>query len=229
MTLAPRPRLCLFDAYGTLFDLTSVVRREAERLGPRAGELLALWRRKQLEYSWLRSLMGKHAPFDVVTAEALRFALASLGIADAALEAALLGSYARVAAYPDAAATVAALGRAGIDCGILSNGTPAMLRSALEASGLASAFAPVLSVEAVGVYKPDPRVYAMAASATGVPREETVFVSANGWDVAGASSFGLRVVWLNRDGAPREGLPGEPAAVAASLSELPALLAAPRR
>ena len=221
-----RPRLCLFDAYGTVFDLTSVVRREAERLGPRAGELLALWRRKQLEYSWLRSLMGKHAPFDVVTADALRFALAALAISDAELEGRLLGSYERVAAYPDAGAAVAALTRAGVGCGILSNGTPAMLASALGASGLGSAFAPVLSVEAVGVYKPDPRVYAMAASATGVPREETLFVSANGWDVAGASSFGLRVVWLNRDGAPREGLPGTPVAVAKSLSELPALVGA---
>jgi 2-haloacid dehalogenase len=217
-------RLCLFDAYGTLFDLTSVVRRESGRLGTRADELLALWRRKQLEYSWLRSLMGKHAPFDVVTAEALRFALASLRIDDAALEAALLSSYARVAAYPDAAATLEALAGAGIDCGILSNGTPAMLETALAASGLKTAFTAVLSVESVGVYKPDPRVYAIGAAATGVPREETAFVSANAWDVAGAASFGLRVVWLNRDGAPREGLPGEPAAVASSLSEVPALL-----
>jgi 2-haloacid dehalogenase len=222
-------RLALFDAYGTVFDLNSVVRRETAALGARAAELLALWRRKQLEYSWLRTLMGKHAPFDAVTADALRYALAALGIADTELEKRLLASYERVAPYPDAADAVATLTSAGIACGILSNGTPAMLAKVLEASGLASAFAPVLSVESVGRYKPDGAVYALAESATGVPRAESVFVSANGWDVAGAASFGLDVVWLNRDGAPRENLPGEPVAILTSLSELARFLASTAR
>jgi 2-haloacid dehalogenase len=217
-------RLCLFDAYGTLFDLASPVRESAARVGARAAELVLLWRRKQLEYTWLRSLMGRYEPFDRVTADALRFALESLGLADAELEAALLGSYERVAAYPDVPATAKALASADVACGILSNGTPAMLASALEASGLASAFAPILSVESVGVYKPDPRVYALASSATGVRREEIVFISANAWDAAGAAAFGLSVVWLNRDGAPRERLPGAPAAVISSLAELPAVV-----
>jgi 2-haloacid dehalogenase len=220
-----RARLALFDAYGTVFDLASVVERETAALGARAPELLALWRKKQLEYSWLRTVMGRHAPFDDVTADALRYAAATLGIADPGLEARLLSSYERVAPYPDAAAALSALARAGVTCGILSNGTPSMLGKALEASRLEAAFTHVLSVESVGRYKPDAGVYALAESATGVPRGDSVFVSANGWDVAGAATFGLRVVWLNRDGAPREGLPGDPVAVVRSLDEVAGLFA----
>ncbi len=223
---AGRPRICAFDAYGTLLDLGSVVLKSAARLGDAAPALLALWRQKQLEYSWLRSLMRRHAPFDRVTAEALRFALASLGIADTALESELLLSYERVAAYPDVAESLARLVRAGIPCAILSNGTPAMLRSAVEANGLTPLLSRVLSVEQVGCYKPDPRVYALVAEATGASPAETVFVSSNAWDVAGAASFGLRTVWLNRSGAPREPLPGEPAAVVGSLGELAEMLGA---
>ncbi len=208
----------------TLFDIASPVRESAARLGEKAAALVPLWRRKQLEYTWLRSLMGRYEPFDRVTADALRFALASLGVDEAGLEAELLASYERIAAYADVAETVAALARAGIASGILSNGTPAMLASALEASRLGAAFSPVLSVETVGRYKPDPRVYALAASESGIPQQQIVFVSANAWDVAGASSFGLRVVWLNRDGGSREELPGTPIAVVSSLSELPSLL-----
>jgi len=129
-----------------------------------------------------------------------------------------------VEAFPDVAPTLEVLTRTGLTSGMLSNGTPAMLASALEASGLVSSFAHVLSVESVGRYKPDPRFYALATSQTGVPLERIVFVSANAWDVAGASSFGLRVVWLNREGAPREELPGKRAAVMTSLSELPLLV-----
>jgi 2-haloacid dehalogenase len=221
---ADSTRLVLFDAYGTLFDIASPVRESAARLGEKAAALVVLWRRKQLEYTWLRTLMGRYETFDRVTADALRFALASLGASNADLEARLLASYDGVRAYPDVSGTVAALAGMGIASGILSNGTPAMLASALEANGLAASFSHVLSVETAGRYKPDPAVYALASSESGLLEEAIVFVSANAWDVAGASSFGLRVVWLNRDGAPPEELPGTPIAVLSSLAELPPLL-----
>ncbi|HKM54103.1 MAG TPA: haloacid dehalogenase type II [Isosphaeraceae bacterium] len=223
--LASRYRLCLFDAYGTLFDLSSVAQRSAARLGERAPALLALWRQKQLEYTWLRTLMQRHAPFDQVTADALHHALESLGISDSDLAGELLAGYLSVAPYPEVPATLAALEQAGIARGILSNGTPAMLNGALRASGLEFYFRHVLSVESVGCYKPDPRVYALAVSETGTSLEEIVFVSANAWDVAGAASFGLRVVWVNRTRAGSERLPGAPVATISSLADLPGSLA----
>jgi 2-haloacid dehalogenase len=222
---APRCRLCLFDAYGTLFDLSSVAQRSASRLGDRALALLALWRQKQLEYTWLRSLMQRHAPFDQVTADALDYALETLGISDSELPGELLAGYLSVSPYPEVPATLAALDQAGIVRGILSNGTPAMLESALRASGMESYFRHVLSVESVRCYKPDPRVYTLAVSETGTSLEEIVFVSSNAWDVAGAASFGLRVVWVNRTKAGSERLPSAPAATISSLAQLPGILA----
>jgi 2-haloacid dehalogenase len=222
---ASRCRLCLFDAYGTLFDLNSVALRSALRLGDRAPALLALWRQKQLEYTWLRTLMQRHAPFDQVTADALEYALETLGISDSELPGDLLAGFLSVAPYPEVPATLAALDQAGIVRGIVSNGTPAMLKSALRASGLESQFRHVLSVESVGCYKPDPRVYTLAVSETGTSLEEIVFVSSNAWDVAGAASFGLRVVWVNRAKAGSERLPSAPAATITSLAELPGILA----
>ncbi len=217
---ATLPRLCLFDAYGTLFDLESVVAGVVHRVGDAAPSLSRLWRQKQLEYTWLRTLMDRYAPFDEVTADALRYALAILGIVDPSLEAALLASYGRVAPYPEVPAALHALRGAGVACGVLSNGTPAMLESALGAGRLTEFFAHVLSVDAVRRYKPDPRVYELGVASTGVPKEEIAFVSSNPWDAAGAASFGFRVVWVNRAGAPAEPLPGRPWAVVDSLAGL---------
>jgi 2-haloacid dehalogenase len=221
----PTCRLCLFDAYGTLFNLDTVIEQSAAQLGDLASPLLRLWRQKQLEYTWLRTLMRQHAPFDRVTADALDYALRVLGISDPGLASSLLASFERVAPFPDVSAAVATLDRAGIRNGVLSNGTPAMLASALHASGLESAFRFVLSVETVRCYKPDPRVYAMASSETHINIEEIVFVSSNAWDVSGAASFGLRVVWLNRNAAWPEPLPGTPAAIISSLSEAAEIIA----
>ncbi len=169
--------------------------------------------------------MQRHAPFDQVTADALHYALETLGISDSELPGELLASYLSVAPYPEVPATLAALDQAGIVRGILSNGTPAMLESALRASGLESYFRHVLSVESVGCYKPDPRVYTLAVSETGTSLEEIVFVSSNAWDVAGAASFGLRVVWVNRTKAGSERLPSAPATTITSLAELPGIVA----
>jgi 2-haloacid dehalogenase len=217
---------CAFDAYGTLFDLGSVVERSAARLGEKGPRLLALWRQKQLEATWLRSLMRRHAPFDEVTASALRFAMAEVGVEDFPLERELLEGFRTVSPYADVRPTLEALRRAGVRCAVLSNGTPSMLEAALAASALTGLVDPVLSVEQVGIYKPDPRVYALLEASTGLPRREIAFVSSNRWDVAGASAYGLAVVWANRGGARPEPLPGEPMGEVRSLAELPALLGA---
>jgi 2-haloacid dehalogenase len=217
---------CVFDAYGTLFDLNSAVRAESAHLGGRAAEELgALWRRKQLEYAWLRSLMRRHADFWQVTAEALEFSLATLGRAgDEALRARLLAAYRRLAPYPEVPAVLRRLKAHGVRTAVLSNGSPGMLEDAVAAAGLSGLVDQVLSVEEVAVFKPAPEVYHLAARRLGVPADKIVFLSSNGWDVHGAASFGFRAVWVNRAGAEGERLPGAPVAVAGSLAELPRLL-----
>ncbi len=215
---------CVFDAYGTLFDLTSAARRCGDALGDRAGPLGALWRGKQLEYSWLRSLMGRHADFWQVTGEALDYAMAQLGVAGPGLRERLMEAFLTIDAYPDARRVLQALRRAGRPAAILSNGSPRMLAAATASAGIAELLDHVLSIEEVGVYKPDRRVYELATRRLGVAAERVCFISSNGWDAAGAASFGFKAVWANRAGAPRERLPAQPAAEITGLDALPALL-----
>ncbi len=217
-------RACVFDAYGTLFDLTSAARRCADALGDRADALGALWRTRQLEYTWLRSLMGAHADFWQVTGESLDYALAVLGIADAALRARLMDAFLHIQAYPDAVTVLDALKRARRPAAILSNGSPRMLSAAVASAGLGHLLDHVLSIEEAGIYKPHPRVYELAVRRLGVAAEHICFVSSNGWDAAGAAQFGFKAVWANRGGAPRERLPGEPVAELSGLDRLPLLL-----
>jgi 2-haloacid dehalogenase len=215
-----RVRTCVFDAYGTLLDLTSAIAPHAQALGDLGPQLLAIWRAKQLEYTWLRTIMGRHADFDQVTRDALAYALAAMGLDDRALESALLGSFRALHAYPDAAPLLEALRRGGIRTAVLSNGTPATLAGALEGAGLAPWLDAVLSVERVGCFKPAPRVYALATEALNEQADRIMFVSANGWDVAGAASAGMLAVWINRIGAPLERLPARPGHVLRSLAEI---------
>lgn len=213
-------RAFVFDAFGTLFDVHSAAETIRDRLGNRAGELSALWRGKQLEYTWLRSLMGRHADFAQVTAEALDYALAACGIEDPSLLETLPSAYLRLAPYPEARATLEALRRRGRRTAILSNGTPGMLSSLVEHAELGPLLDEVLSVEEVGVFKPDARVYRLACDRLALAPREILFLSSNAWDVAGAASFGMTVVWVNRSGAVRERLPGAPAAEVRSLDAL---------
>lgn len=219
-------RACVFDAYGTLFDVHSAAAREAGALGEHRASVSALWRQKQLEYSWLRSLMGRHADFWQVTGDALDFALESHGIDDEALRGRLMALYLELAAYPDVVPALERLRGAGMTTAILSNGTPAMLEAAVRSAGLEALLDQILSIEAVRVYKPDPRVYDLAVKRLGVPAEAIAFVSTNAWDAAGAAAFGFPVAWMNRFGARMERLEAEPAAVIAGLDELPGLLGA---
>ena len=220
-------RACAFDAYGTLLDLTGAVAPVAARLGAEAARLLTLWRAKQLEYTWLRSLMGRHADFAEITADALDYACAALGKDAAELRRPLLAAFRQLPAYPEAAGVLTSLRAAGVKTAVLSNGTPEMLAAGLEAAGLRALLDAVLSVEQVGVYKPSPRVYDLAVTTLGTATGKLAFVSANAWDAAGAAAAGLPVIWINRAGAPAERLPARPAVELRSLAEVPGVLGLP--
>lgn len=217
---------CVFDAYGTLFDVHSAVGRLRADVGPKADELSRLWRTKQLEYTWLRALMGKHQDFWQVTGDALDYALASTGVEPAALRKPLMDAYLTLDSYPEVDAMLARLKAAGLKLAILSNGEPGMLKAAVDGAGIGGHLDEVLSVETVGIYKPHPSVYQLAVDRLGVSAGAIAFQSSNAWDVNGASSFGLRPVWINRFGAPAERLPGGAEHELADLSGLPDLVGA---
>jgi 2-haloacid dehalogenase len=214
----------LFDAYGTLFDLRSAVAPHADRLGVRLDRVSALWRQKQLEYTWTASLRHAYRDFDAISRDALAFALAAESIGDASLATAMLESFHALAPYPDADATLHALNERGLRLGILSNGTPAMLKRLIETQSFADLLDPVISIDTVRVFKPDPRVYQLGVDALGLPPDRIGFVSGNAWDAGGAAGFGFRVFWLNRAGQPMEYGLAERATILSTLSEVPAAL-----
>jgi 2-haloacid dehalogenase len=215
-------RAVVFDAYGTLLDVHAAMARHADRIGPAWPAISADWRAKQLEYSWVRSLAGRHRDFWRLTQDALAWTAARHGLTDPGLLADVLGAYRRLDPYPDAAEALRRLRDSGLSCAILSNGEPGMLAEAVHHAGLAPLLDAVLSVEAVGVFKPDPRVYRMACDRFGVQAAEIGFVSSNAWDAFGAASFGFRVIWLNRTGQPAE---YDLAQATTTLDALPAMLA----
>jgi 2-haloacid dehalogenase len=217
---------CVFDAYGTLLDVASAAHRCRHELGDKLDPLNAIWRDKQLQYTWLRSLQDRHADFLQVTGDALDFALDALGIAEPGLRERLLDLYRTLDAYPEVPATLARLRKAGLKTAILSNGTPDMLEAASKAAGIDRLLDHILSVEAVGTYKPHPSVYRLAVERLALPADSIAFVSSNGWDAYGASAFGMRVIWCNRRGQCAERLPGRPDAVVGSLDAIPDLLGA---
>ncbi len=209
----------VFDAYGTLFDVHSVIAL-GEQLFPGKGSALSqLWRAKQLEYTWLRSLMGRYADFTAVTRDALEYACHGLQLPlDTAKSAQLMAAYNNLALYPDARTALAAL--SGLKLAILSNGSPAMLGPVVKNAGLDKTFTAVISVDELKIFKPDPRVYQLAPAKLGVAASEIAFVSSNYWDAAGASNFGFRVFWINRAGAQPDRLSAAPDAVLGRLTEL---------
>lgn len=212
----------LFDAYGTLFDVHSVV--EAGRALTDDPQTLSLtWRQKQLEYTWLRALMGRYEDFWQVTQAALRYALRRLGLRGSEAELArLMEAYLSLRAFPEVKAALERL--RGTPLAILSNGSPRMLAAVVASSGLAGVFAHVLSVDAVKTYKPSPKVYELGVQAMGAPAGQLLFVSANAWDVAGAKAFGYQVCWCNRANAPMEELGVAPDVTVGGLDEIPALV-----
>jgi 2-haloacid dehalogenase len=219
-------RACVFDAYGTLFDFASAAASCADVLGDKAARLTALWRDKQLAYSWLRAVQGRHADFWQVTGEALDFALEALEIADPALRERLMAVYLRLAPFPEIGDMLRRLRDGGMRMAILSNGSPAMLAPLVENAGIGSLLDAAISVEEAGVYKPHPSVYQLAVDRLGVPAGDIAFLSSNGWDAYAASAFGMRAIWCNRYAQPKERLPGDPEREIRSLAELPGLFAA---
>ena len=215
---------CVFDAYGTLFDVHSAVGRYRQRLGDHADPVSALWRTKQLEYTWLRSLMGRHEDFWQVTGDALDYALDANGIDDSELRSSLMDAYLELDCYPEVRTVLETLKAAGMNLAILSNGTPLMLQAAVSGAGLDDLLETILSVEDVGVYKPDPSVYQLAVDRLEIEESRISFQSSNSWDAVGAAAFGFRVAWVNRFKQHRERLSANPDAEISTLEELPALV-----
>lgn len=221
-------KACVFDAYGTLFDFASAAARCQDVPDQKLSALTLLWREKQLQYTWLRSLQGTFADFWEVTGDALDYALDSLNISSPELHDKLMELYLTPAPFPEVPSVLAELRKAGFKTAVLSNGSQRMLDSAVNAAGLTNLFDAVLSVDAVKVFKPHPRVYAYGLETLGLQPHEVSFQSANAWDAYGASNFGLRVAWCNRYGHRAERLPGAPDFEIRSLSELPELLTPPK-
>jgi len=223
-------RVCVFDAYGTLFDVAAAARKLAAEPGREAfaevwPKLAEVWRLKQLQYTWLRATAGIHADFWSVTRDGLDYAAEAVGGISAADRDAVLDLYWRLDAYPEVPAMLSALKDAGLATAILSNGSPAMLAGAVDAAGLADRLDAVLSVESAGVFKPSPRVYDLVRRRFGTPTAEVLFVSSNGWDAAAAAGYGFRALWVNRAGDPAERLPWAPEWQERDLTGVPALAA----
>jgi 2-haloacid dehalogenase len=216
----------VFDAYGTLFDVNAAAQaaaREPEHAALQAvwPKLAFDWRRKQLEYSWLRAVADRHCDFWSVTEDGLDWALEAQGLTDPATRKRLLELYWELAAFPEVPAMLAALKAAGKQTAILSNGSPAMLEAAVQSAGIGKQLDAVLSVESVGVFKPHAKVYDMVQDRFGCAREEVLFVSSNGWDIAGAADYGFRTAWVNRAGDPVDRLFGRPHHILKDLTTIP--------
>lgn len=224
-TLAPRVPLqaLVFDAYGTLFDVHSVIRR-CEQIWPGHGQAISqLWRAKQLEYTWQRSLMQRYANFERITEDGLRYACATLKLpCETRHIATLMDEYQRLSTFPGTAEALAALG--GLKLAILSNGTNAMLQAVVRNAGLADALSSILSVDGLGIYKPDPRVYRLVVDNLGIQAANIGFVSSNCWDACGAKAFGFTTFWINRGGAPTDLLGAIPDHIVQDLADVPSLL-----
>ena len=217
---------CIFDAYGTLFDVGAAAReaaRENAELEACWQRLADLWRSKQLEYSWLRAITGAHTDFWTVTQNGLDWAMEAVGLSDAALRERLLQLYWELSAYPEVPHMLAALKAAGLNTAILSNGSPDMLNGAVDSAGIREFLDDVLSVETVGIFKPSSAVYEMVGARFGTSPEQVLFVSSNGWDAAGASGFGFQTAWVNRMGNPVDRMPWVPQHIISDLTSIPDL------
>lgn len=219
-------RACVFDAYGTLFDVAAAAREAAaepgnEELGAVWPELAENWRRKQLQYSWLRAISGAHRDFWRVTEDGLDWAMEAAELHDPALRERLLALYFELSAYPEVPYMLQQLKSAGFATAILSNGSPAMLDGAVRSAGLGHLLDAVLSVEDVGIFKPAERVYEMVGTEFDTDPSEVLFVSSNGWDAAHAKGFGFYTVWVNRAGEPIDRLDWTPDRILDTLNDIP--------
>jgi len=218
-------KACVFDAYGTLFDVHSAVGVHKEKIGSSAEAVSAMWRTKQLEYTWLRSLMRQHTDFWQVTGEALGYALDTHEIQVDGLYDDLMQAYLRLDAYEEVIPVLTALKTAGYKTAILSNGAPSMLESAVSNAGIDNLLDACLSVEDVKIFKPDPKVYQQVTDTFSLQPEQILFQSSNAWDASGAAAFGFNVLWVNRFAQKVERLPSKPTFESKDLRRLLELLA----
>lgn len=222
---------CVFDAYGTLFDVAGAARKAAAEPGQSAlaalwPRLAEDWRRKQLEYTWLRAITGAHKDFRGVTGDGLDWAMEASGLSDPLLRIRLMALYDELPAYPEAPKMLKDLKKLGFATAVLSNGSPEMLASAIASAGIGDELDAVLSVEDVGVFKPSARVYELVGRRFGTNPDEVLFVSSNGWDVCSAAGFGFATTWVNRAGLPVDRLPAQPAYVTPDLTTIPQIAGA---
>jgi len=215
---------CVFDAYGTLFDVVAAAKHCQADLGDKWAPLAQIWRDKQLQYTWLRSLMDAYVPLWQVTQDGLDYAMATLEIDDPDLRKRLLDIYLQLDAYPEVLPMLRSLKGGGLQTAILSNGSRDMLTPAIENAGITGVLDKVLSVESLRIFKPHPSVYQMAVDELGVPKHRICFMSSNAWDASAAANFGFRVVWVNRFGQTEERIPGQHEQEISDLSKLPGLL-----
>lgn len=221
---------CVFDAYGTLFDVAAAARLASEEVGRDKlaacwQKLAKDWRNKQLEYTWLRAVVGNHTDFWEVTQNGLDWAMEANDLVDPELRERLLALYWELRAYKEVPFMLAKLKAAGMNTAILSNGSPDMLDGAVSSAGIGETLDDVLSVEDVGIFKPDASVYDLVCKRFGCAKEEVLFVSSNGWDAACATGFGFTTAWVNRAGDPMDRMPWKPAHVLSDLTTIPELAA----
>ena len=219
---------CVFDAYGTLFDVAAAARIAAEQPGQEKlaevwPRLAADWRAKQLQYTWLRAVTGDYISFWQVTEDGLDWAMEASEIEDPILRETLLALYWELPAYPEVPAMLSELKSRGYATAILSNGSPDMLEGAVEFAGVGDTLDAVLSVEDVGIFKPARVVYDMVGKHFGTAPGDVLFVSSNGWDAAAAAQYGFATAWVNRAGDPMDRLPVQPAYVLSDLTSIPDL------
>ncbi len=219
---------CIFDAYGTLFDVDAAARMAAaepgrEEFAAKWPQIAGAWRAKQLQYTWLRAVSGTHCDFWKVTQDGLDYALEAAGMDSPELRNRLLALYWELSAFPEVPEMLQNLKNAGLNTGILSNGSPDMLEGAVRSAGIGAALDAVLSVETAGVFKPHSSVYAMVDRHFGTAPAEVLFVSSNGWDASFAARHGFQTVWVNRSGAPMDRLPSDPQHILSDLVKIPEL------
>ncbi len=222
---------CIFDAYGTLFDVAAAARIAAnepgrEEFAAKWPQIAANWRAKQLQYTWLRAVSGTHCDFWQVTQHGLDYALEAANMANLELRERLLALYWELSAFPEVPAMLTALKAAGFNTGILSNGSPDMLSGAVKSAGIGDTLDALLSVESLGVFKPHDSVYAMVDEHFGTSPDQVLFVSSNGWDASYAARHGFQTVWVNRAGEPMDRLPVDPQHQLSDLTDIPKLAAA---
>ena len=221
---------CIFDAYGTLFDVAAAARQAASepqfsKIKDTWPQLAEHWRLKQLQYTWLRAITQTHTDFWEVTQDGLDWALEKCSVdGDAELRERLLALYWELQAYPEVPEMLQTLKAAGLNTAILSNGSPDMLDGAVQSAGIESLLDDNLSVQSVGIFKPDSRVYDLVGQRFGCAKDEVLFVSSNGWDAAGATGYGFTTAWVNRSGEPMDRMPWKPKHVLRDLTDIPKIV-----